>query len=378
MIAPADRSLRVLHVLHSLHAGGAERIVCDLARGRAGELDVSVICLDTLGPLADEALCLGMELHCTGRREGFDYRQIGRIAKLIAKIRPDVIHAHQYTPYVYTAMAASVAGVGPIVFTEHGRHWPDEVSRVRRAVNQVLRLRRDRVTAVCQFAATALRRNERIAGREIRVIPNGVACEQFRRPVRPGWLAGLVGAPPEAPLLIQVARFHKVKDHETAIRAFAVVRRAHPDARLVLVGDGPDVGQLRTLVQDLGVADGVAMLGLRADVPDLLVSATVFVLSSLSEAASLSILEAMAAGLPVAATDVGGNAEIVQHGKTGLLSARRDSDALAGNIIALLDDPALRRRMGLAGRQRAETRFDQRHMHQAFLDLYRQVARRSA
>jgi len=373
VIAPAERPLGVLHVLHGLSAGGAERIVCDFARCRR-DLAVSVLCLDGEGPLAQEARRLGMTVCCTHRRAGRDLRQVRRVAAAIRRLRPDVIHAHQYTPYLYAALAASAVGFGPIVFTEHGRHWPDVVSPVRRAVNQLLRLRRDRVTAVCRFVAEALRTRERIAGREVRVIPNGVRWQEYRHSARRDWLRGLIGAAPDAPVLIQVARLHRVKDHETSIRALARVRQACPAARLVMVGEGPDASALSALAAQLGTAEGVHMLGLRRDVPDLLAAADVFVLSSLSEAASLSILEAMSASLPVAATDVGGNAEIVRHGRTGLLSARRDSAALAANLLTLLNDAPLRRRMGEAGRLRVETHFGQGRMHERFCRLYRQLA----
>lgn len=378
MKADNHRRLRVLHVLHSLSAGGAERIVCDLARGRRDELDLSVVCLDHLGPLAEEAGRVGIDVHCTDRRDGLDLRQVRRIASLIARLGPDVIHAHQYTPYFYAALAATAAGFGPIVFTEHGRHWPDVVSHARRAGNQILRLRRDRVTAVCNFVARALRQNERIAAREIRVIPNGVRCEDFRRPARRQWLADLIGADVQDPVLIQVARLHGVKDHQTSLRALARVRREHRTARLVLVGDGPDSGGVQELARKLDVHHAVHMLGLRKDVPDLLASSDVFVLSSLSEAASLSILEAMSAALPVAATRVGGNAEIVRHGRTGLLSRRRDHTALADNISAMLADDGLRRHMGRQGRLRVERLFHQRRMHDSFLHLYRQLATEAA
>lgn len=373
MIATPHRPIRALHVLHSLSAGGAERIVCDLARCRSHQLRMDVVCLDGPGHLADEARDLGVEVLCTGRRHGLDLRQVRRLAAWIDRRRPDVIHAHQYTPYFYSALAATVVGFGPIVFTEHGRHWPDVVSSQRKMINQLLRLRRDRVTAVCRFVADALRYNERIAGRDIQVIPNGVACERFRRPRPRRRLAELIGAGPGEPILIQVARLHRVKDHETAIRALAGIRRFHPDAHLVCVGDGPETGRVRSLSQALGVQRAVHLLGLRTDVPDLLASADVSVLSSLSEGASLSILEAMSAALPVVATDVGGNREIVHHGRTGLLSPRCDPASMAGNLRTLLGNAELRCRMGEAGRRRVQALYTQTRMQDAFIELYRRL-----
>jgi len=231
VIATATKRLRVLHVLHSLDTGGAERIVCDLARRRAADLVSGAVCLDRLGRLAETARAAGMALFCTRRRAGLDLRQVGRIGQVIRRFRPDVIHAHQYTPYVYAALAATAVGAGRILFTEHGRHWPDRVSPPRRAVNQVLRLRRDRITAVCRFAADALRRSERIAGRDVRIIPNGVDCRLYDRPRRREWLAGQLGVSELGDVCIQVGRFHPVKDHATSLRAFPPGPPAPPAAR---------------------------------------------------------------------------------------------------------------------------------------------------
>ncbi len=373
MIAANTRPIHVLHVLHSLGGGGAERIVCDLARSRADQLHTGVICLDDTGRLAPEAREAGVEIHCTHRRGGLDLRQVSRIAGHIRSFRPDVIHAHQYTPYFYAAMAATATGFGRIIFTEHGRHYPDVVSPARQMVNQLLRLRRDRVTAVCRFAADALRTHERIAGRDILIIPNGTPCGTFDRQPRRQWLADQLGVSADDPICIQVARLHPVKDHATSVRAFAQAREQFPTAHLVLVGEGGEAGRIENLARQLGVADGLHMLGARDDVADLLTAADVFVLSSLSEAASLSILEAMSASLPVVATDVGGNAEIVRHGHTGLLSGRGDADAMAANLLTLLGDAAQRRRMGQAGRSRARTLYSQTRMHDAFVAVYRQL-----
>lgn len=373
----AKPRLRVMHVLHTLSVGGAECIVLDLARARGDEMELSVVCLDAPGPLADEAARLGIEVCCTRRAAGLDWRQVRRLAGHIRRIRPDVIHAHQYTPYFYAALAASYAGFGRILCTEHGRHWPDVVSWPRQTLNQLLRMRRDRFTAVCRFTAAALRRNERLTGRDVTVIPNGVRCAAFDRPARREWLRDLIGAPHDAVVLLHVGRFHPVKDHATAVRAFACTRRAAPSGRLVLVGDGPGREGIERLIAELNLADAVCLLGLRSDVGDLLASADGFVCSSLSEGASLSILEAMAAGLPVAATRVGGNAELVlAHGpgQTGLLSPRGDAEALGANLTALLTDAGLRRRLGQAARRRARALFDQHLMHDRFMRLYRQLA----
>lgn len=371
------RRLRVMHVILSLGGGGAERIVCDQARHRRDRLELHAVCLDGLGALANEAASMGVGIHCTHRRPGVDWRQAATIAACIRRIRPDVIHAHHYSAYLYAALGAARAGFGPIVLTEHGRHFPDVVSPARRAFNQLLRLRRDRLVAVSHHVAEALRRRERLAARDVEVIYNGIDTSLYRPGGPAGGqarraLAALADAPPQAPLLVQVGRLAPVKDHATSLRAMADLLRTHPAARLVLLGNGPLQGDLERLARELGIAAAVRFAGRRDDVPFLLGGADVFVNSSRLEGACLAILEAMAVGLPVAATDAGGNPELVAHGHTGLISPPGDPPALAANLRALLDD-ADRRRFGLAGRQRVEARFEQRDMHAAYERLYERM-----
>src|SRR5262249_20822565 len=138
-----------------------------------------------------------------------------------------------------------------------------------------------------------------------------------------------------------IARFHPVKDHATLVRAFAVVARTCPDVDLLLAGDGPLRGQLESLAAELGIASRVLFLGVRKDVPEILQAIDVFAMTSLSEAASLTVLEAMAAGRPVVVTDVGGNPELVRHGCDGLLVGRADAGGAASALRRLLADPAL-------------------------------------
>jgi glycosyltransferase involved in cell wall biosynthesis len=170
-----------------------------------------------------------------------------------------------------------------------------------------------------------------------------------------------------------VARFHPVKDHATALRALAEVVKQTPEAVLLLAGDGEKRGELEQLVESLGIARHVKFLGVRSDVPDLMAAADVFVLSSLSEGISVTLLEAMGCALPIAATDVGGNGEVVAHGVTGLLSPRGDASGLAGNLVRLLRDVELRRRMGAAGRARLLERFTQDQMHQRYAQIYQDM-----
>jgi glycosyltransferase involved in cell wall biosynthesis len=172
------------------------------------------------------------------------------------------------------------------------------------------------------------------------------------------------------PVMLQVARFHPVKDHATALRALAEVVKQVPETVLLLAGDGEKRGELEQLTESLGIARHVKFLGVRGDVPDLMAAADVFMLSSLSEGISVTLLEAMGCELPIATTDVGGNSEVVADGVTGLLSPRGDPRRLAENLVTLLRDEPMRRGFGAAGRARLLELFTQERMHGRYAAIY--------
>ncbi|NJL30259.1 MAG: glycosyltransferase [Phycisphaerales bacterium] len=187
---------------------------------------------------------------------------------------------------------------------------------------------------------------------------------------------------PDELIVAQVARFHPVKDHTTAISAWAYVQQQLHEtnsmnkATLLLVGDGELRDKLEAQVRESGLSDRVKFLGVRRDVHRLLAGVDVFLLSSLSEGISVTLLEAMGSALPIAATAVGGNPEVVEHGTTGLLSPRQDSQALALNLLTLLRDAPLCKSMGLAGRQRLLDKFTQQHMHARYSAIYDEMLKR--
>jgi L-malate glycosyltransferase len=362
----------VAHVLHRLDLAGAEVLAADLARKLGERYRFVFLCLDGVGPLGEELDSQGFDVIDLKRRPGLDRSVARRLKDAVREHHIGLLHAHQYTPFFYAALSRRFASSPPILFTEHGRHYPDQRKLKRILANRWLLKPTDRVTAVGRFVARALTENEGIASERIDVIHNGIDPDAFppadqATRARARRMLGIDG---RTPLVMQVARFHPVKDHHTAVRAFArVVEQVH-DARLCLVGDGEQRQATEALSAELGIHDHVDFLGVRDDVDSLLPAADVFTLSSVSEGVSVTLLEAMATGLPIAATDVGGNSEVVEHNKTGLLSPRGDDRALADHLTDLLQDPAKRRAFGEAGRARLLDRFTQDRMHRAYARLY--------
>src|SRR5262249_23040999 len=220
------------------------------------------------------------------------------------------------------------------------------------------------IVPVSEDAAEVARRIERVSERKLCLIRNGIDLAEFQAPQRP------VEAVKRA---IHVARLNIIKDQRTLLRAARLTADAVPDFRLDIVGDGEERPGLEALRDELRLTEHVRFLGERADVSQLLGQAGLFVLSSVGEGLSLTLLEAMASGLPVVSTNVGGNPEVVIHGMTGLLVPPASPPALAEAVLKLIRDPEGAQRMGRAGRRRVEAEFDMRRVAGRYEALYRQL-----
>jgi L-malate glycosyltransferase len=262
------------------------------------------------------------------------------------------------------------------MFTEHGRHYPDVVSWKRRLVNRTALVHlADEINAVCHFSADSLARVDGFSGKSIEVIENGIDLARYIHGDR-ALLRQRIGLDPQRRYIACIARFHPVKDHAMLLQAFAGVAAALPDVDLVLAGDGPLRETLVTQAATLGISGRVRFLGVRSDVADILQAVDMFALTSISEAASLTLLEAMASALPVVVTAVGGNSEIVVHGEHGYLVPRGDATAAAEAMLRLLRDPARACAMGEAGRRRVHERYDLSRTVERYYGHYADAASR--
>jgi glycosyltransferase involved in cell wall biosynthesis len=320
-------------------------------------------------PGADASLArlrdAGVEVVFLERSQRLDLRPLGRLVAHIRTHRVDVIHAHKFGSNVWAALLGRALGIPVVIAHEHT--WSFEGQRARRLVDRHVVARfSDVVIAVSEADRRRMVADVGMPADRVVLIHNGIAgC--------PGGDGGAVrrelGLSDGAPVLVQTATLRPQKAVEVMIAATALVRRTHRDVRLLVAGEG-DTAALREVAAAHGAADAVSLLGPRGDVPDLLAAASVGVLSSDFEGIPLAVLEYMAAGLPVVATDVGGVPEIVRDGETGFLVAPRDPAALAERIGRLLDDAALAREMGERGRRRQQEAFSREAMVGAVTELY--------
>lgn len=375
----ADRKLlrpTICQVLHSLQVGGAEVLAARLARRLRKSYRFLFVCLDRLGSLGEELRAEGFPVEVLDRRPGLDWRSTIRLARLLRREQVEILHAHQYTPFFYALTARWLGKRIPVLFSEHGRHFPDYPRRKRIFVNRLLLSRRDRVAAVGEAVRQAVIANEGIPAERVGVIYNGIDLETFAKKRHDrDETREEIGVGPNDFVVIQVARLDYLKDHLTAVRTLDRLASQRPEVRLVLVGEGPEREKIEAEIRQRQLLAHVRFLGLRSDVARLVASADLFLLTSISEGIPLTVIEAMAAGIPVVSTRVGGIGEIVEDGQTGLLAPAGDDSALADRILTLMADSEQCQRLGQAGRCRAYAQFSEEQMHISYRGLYEEVLR---
>jgi glycosyltransferase involved in cell wall biosynthesis len=374
MVSVARGPVKVCQVLHSLHVGGAEVLAARLAHRLAGQFRFTFACLDGLGTLGEALREEGFPVHVLGRRPGVDWSCAARLGAFLRRERVDLVHAHQYTPFLYALLGRWLYRRPPVLFMEHGRHQPDYPRRKRIWANRLLLEKRDRVVGVGETVRRALIENEGLPAGRVSVIYNGVHLAPLLNGAHNrGEVRRELGLGADDLVMFQVARLDPIKDHATAVRTLARVLPHRPDASLVVVGEGPERPSIERTVRELGVGNRVRMLGLRTDVPRLLAGADLFLLTSVSEGIPLTLIEAMARELPVVCTDVGGIPEVVVHGTTGLLASAGDDAALAGHVLRLANESALRAELGRRGRERACSLFAESVMVERYRRLYQDM-----
>lgn len=362
----------VAHLIYRLDIGGLETLLVDtINRMPAGSYRHAVICLTDYTDFAERITRPGVELYALHKPAGLALGTHADLFRLLRRLRPDILHTYNLGTIEYAATAWA-AGVPVRVHAEHGRDArdPQGVNPKHNLLRRLVLPFIDRYVPVSHELRGWLERVVRIPSRKIQLIDNGVDTERFR----PGVATPLESwqQDPDTFVIGTVGRLQDVKDHATLVEAFALLRRQLPQAklRLVLVGDGPLRGQLEALVAQRGLEDSVSFAGARSDVAPVMRSFSLFALSSIAEGTPVTLLEAMASGLPVVATAVGGIPDLVEQGVSGTLAPARDPQALAAAIAPYVMDRALAQRHGAAGRARIEQQYSMQAMLAAYVALY--------
>lgn len=368
-------AVKVIHVVRALETGGLELLTLELCTrlGRRGDVEAAICELFPGDGIADRPEYEGLQITTLpGSAARTRAGRIRALTDLFRREKPDVVHLHNFLPQVYGGAAARLARVPAVVATKHGRGWPS-LGGSRRLAGCVYQLA-DAIVAVSADARQGLLTNYGLAPGRVRHIMNGIDTERFR-PATGDRRNGVHGIPGfgGAPLIGTVCRLLESKGIRTLLDAFVPVVAELPEARLAIVGDGPDRGGFEDHALELGLCDRVFFAGMRDDVDALYPLLDVFALPSHTEGISLTLLEAASCALPIVATAVGGSPEIIDHDRTGLLVPPRDSDALAEALIDQWRRRERAREMGRAARAEIVKRFSLERMTGDYLALYHEV-----
>jgi glycosyltransferase involved in cell wall biosynthesis len=350
-----------------LNPGGTERLVVELAARLNAEIPMMVCCLDDAGEWAAELETRGVAVTALQRKPGFRPGLGRAVAGAVRRHNATVVHAHHYSPFVYSCLARLGRPAVQVVFTEHGRLSDAPPSRKRRIANHALARCPRRVFAVSDNLRAHLV-GEGFSPGAVGVIYNGIDVGPLPDAVSRMRVRERLSAPRDAIVIGTIARLDPVKDLGTLIRATARIAAQLPVV-VAVIGDGSERQRLEKLASDLGVGTQVRFLGHREDARDWLAGCDVYVNCSISEGVSLTILEAMAAGLPVVATRVGGTPEVVDD-SCGWLIPARDPEGLAAALVDLAREPARRQALGRAARARVETEFTLDRMVSEYKRVY--------
>jgi sugar transferase (PEP-CTERM/EpsH1 system associated) len=362
--------LHICHIVLSLEPGGLENGVVNVVSGLdPREFRSSVCCLQRVGAFADR---LGAGVAVTGMdlKPGNHPWMAVRIARLLRAWHADIVHTRNAESFFYGVVAARLAGVRAVIHSEHGREFPEKPLRAwlqRRLLRNV-----DFAFTVSRQLKSDLERELRVPASRFEVLYNGVDVGRFQCQRA----HDLAPDSSHTPLIASVGRLVPVKNYALLLHAVARLANALP-CRLLLIGEGPERAALERLAAQLGLERRVAFPGHRDDVAQLLAEVDIFVLPSLSEGLSNTLLEAMAAGLPVVASDVGGNRELIEPERSGLLFPSGDVAALTAHLERLLGSGELRARLGEAAALRARTEFSMQAMLARYSELYRRVGGRT-
>ena len=368
---------RVLLVIPTLDRSGAEKQFTLLATGLPrAQFDVQVVALTRSGPYAEDLERHGVPLTVLGKRWKFDPLCLWKLSRLIKRWKPDLVHTWLFAANSYGRMVAGGRRQPPVIVSERCVDtWKSgwQLTLDRWQISRTARL-----VGNSQSVADFYGRQQFPADR-IRVVPNGIELPERANVLIPAERdrrrAQLCGLPAGAKVLGYVGRLARQKRVLDLIWMLVLLENVRDDVYLLLVGDGPEREWLERFARDLNVESRVIFLGHRQDVPAILPLLDVFCLASDFEGMSNSVMEAMAVGLPVLASDISANRELVVEGQTGYLIPVGDRAAYARAALSLFERPDMSERLGTAGRERLATEFRVEQMIQGYVDIYRDVIR---
>ncbi|MHC4662333.1 MAG: glycosyltransferase [Planctomycetota bacterium] len=362
------RRIRIMHLITSLVPSGAERVLYELAtRLDNKRFDVSVTCISAVrGEIGEWLAKAGIPVHYLDVKMKFSPLRFSSLAALLRKERPRILHTHLFHADQAGRIAARLAGVPFIVSTEHiveKRKLP-----WRRVINSFTIGLADRIACVSESVKKYLEETHRVPEGKLTVIPNGIDLSRFDKPLSKSGARKKLGLPENTAIIASVGRLDFQKGFDILLEAFRQIE-ARRETLLVIGGDGPLHGKL-----EKSAGANARFLGRIDNVPQLLAAADIYVQPSRWEGHPIALIEAMASGLPIVATDVPGNRDTVRNGENGILAEPESPEILAEAIMSLLSDGVLAEKLGASARNLAKTEFSAKLMTERYCGLYVKLA----
>ncbi len=366
--------MNILFFIQGLQFGGLEKMVCDLAINlKRQKNEVIFCCYDELGFFHNVLKSQNIQVHYLKRKQGIDIHYPFKLASLIKNKKVDIIHAHNATAWFY-AFWASILSKIPLVYTEHDRSFPTPLRL--KFLHYFFGKYTHAVVAVSKAVKHNLEKYEHI--KNIKVIYNGIDPILFYPPTAEEKILKKkqLGLNADNFVLGNVGRMDYWKNQRILIEILPDLKKVFPNIKLVFVGGGDEEDNLKKLALEKKVENDVLFLGKRCDVNEILKAFDLFVFPSLTEGLPLVVIEAMATGLPIIASPVGGIPELIIDDKNGFLVSPTSKSEIKSAIIKLIENQDLRIKMGQIGRKIFESNFSLPQMVRNYLKIYENLLER--
>ena len=355
----ATGPFKVLHLIHSLEIGGAQKVIANLVKHHDRSRFIPMVgSLRRDGVLQNLMGSVGAEVVFFDKSSSFDFNCVARIRRFIREKGISLVNAHNFSASFWGRCACR--GFRDVAFfiTEHGRMGAPPLKL--KFFNRLLAGEVDRIIAVSMETAQFLKKGYPYNASKIRTVVNGIDLTSG------GWsrdrLTEQFGIPADAKVVINLAALTRVKNQAALIRSIAIAKNKIQDILLLLIGDGPLLGQLESLVEKLNLKKNVIFAGQRIDGSEALSACDLFCLTSKAEGTSIAALEAMAAGCPVLLTSVGGNIDLIVDGKEGLLVPPDDENAIAAGLEKILSNKEFARSLAKSASMKVASDFSAERM----------------
>jgi len=347
----------ILHVISQLPVGGVENLLLTVLQHSDSQKFYPTVCsLSDKGVIGKEMEALGVNVLCLNKlRHKFDWTMVKDIYHLIKQLNIQIVFTYQYHSNLYGRIAAHLAKVPCIIASVHNVYTIDKKVH-RRIINKCLSRFTDKIIAVSGSVKEDVMRYDGVPDGKVEIVYNGIDIDRFTD-LDESTLRSELGILMETPIIGTVGRLAFQKGQRYLLEAVSIVKKKFPQIVLLMVGDGPLKDELKSYAKTLGLDDAVIFTGSRRDIPLLLAAMDIFVLPSLWEGLSISLIEAMAAGKPVIAADIAPIRELINTQEVGMLVPPRNSGAIADTIELLLTEEVLAEEMGIAARKRVFSDF---------------------